>query len=268
MTTPNVPLRMERNFEVPGSPEQVWDAIATANGITAWFLPTDLEARAGGTVTFHMGEGEGESSTGEVTGWEPPARLVYSEPDWAALVGHDGAPVTPMITEFLVEAKSGGSCVVNVVTSAFGVGADWEQEFFDDMTKHWVPFFDNLRLYLTYFPGQRVTSMTVNADLPGPVDAAWAAVRAAIGATAVGETIEVRGEPMSVERIGTEVNELLLRTSGDLTGFLHFSAFEPGNGSSRAAITGYLFSDAAPALVERERAAWKAWLEAIAIPAS
>ena len=30
MTTPNVPLRMERTFEVPGTPEQVWDAIATA----------------------------------------------------------------------------------------------------------------------------------------------------------------------------------------------------------------------------------------------
>ena len=34
MTTPDVPLRMELTFELPGTPEQVWDAIATANGIS------------------------------------------------------------------------------------------------------------------------------------------------------------------------------------------------------------------------------------------
>ena len=55
-TTPNVPLRLELTFEMPGTPEQVWDAIATANGISAWFLPTDLEEREGGAVAFHMGE--------------------------------------------------------------------------------------------------------------------------------------------------------------------------------------------------------------------
>ena len=49
--------------------------------------------------------------------------------------GHEGA-VTPMVTEFLVEATSGGTCIVHVVSSAFGTGADWEQEFFDDMAKH------------------------------------------------------------------------------------------------------------------------------------
>ena len=27
---PDVPLRLELSFELPGTPEQVWDAIATA----------------------------------------------------------------------------------------------------------------------------------------------------------------------------------------------------------------------------------------------
>ena len=47
-----------------------------------------------------------------------------------------GAPVTPLATEFLVEAQSGGTCVLRVVSSAFGTGADWEQEFFDEMERH------------------------------------------------------------------------------------------------------------------------------------
>ena len=28
--------------EVPGTPEQVWDAIATGPGIGSWFYPADL----------------------------------------------------------------------------------------------------------------------------------------------------------------------------------------------------------------------------------
>ena len=131
MTTPDVPLRMEMTFELPGTPEQVWDAIATGEGISSWFLRTDLDGREGGAVVTHMGEGA--SSPGEVTGWDPPRRLEYVEPDWAGLSGHDGADVTPLVSEFLVEARSGGTCVVRVVSSAFGTGADWEQEFFDGM---------------------------------------------------------------------------------------------------------------------------------------
>ena len=46
MTTPkNVPLRLAFSVEVPGTPEQVWAAIATADGISSWFLPTDVEER-------------------------------------------------------------------------------------------------------------------------------------------------------------------------------------------------------------------------------
>jgi uncharacterized protein YndB with AHSA1/START domain len=266
MTTPDVPLRMEVTFDVPGAVEQVWDAIATANGITAWFLPTDMEERQGGAITFHMGDDI--SSTGEVTGWDPPQRIVYEEPDWAALVGHDGARVTPMVTEFLVQAKSGGTCSVRVVTSAFGVGADWEREFFDEMTTGWVRFFDNLRLYLTHFPGQKVTSMDVAVDLPGPLDAVWSAVSQALGATEVGQVVEARGVTMTVERIGTEMNEVLVRIDGEVPGFLLFSAYDPGTGTPHVGILGYLFSDDAPAYVERERPGWQAWLESLAIPAA
>ena len=57
-----------------------------------------------------------------------PARRIAYEEDWASLVGHPGADVTPLATEFLVEARSGGTCVVRVVTSAFGTGADWEDD--------------------------------------------------------------------------------------------------------------------------------------------
>ena len=70
MTTPDVPLRMELTFELPGTPEQVWDAIATANGISAWFIPTDMDEHVGGAVEFHMGE---DSSKGTITDYDAAA---------------------------------------------------------------------------------------------------------------------------------------------------------------------------------------------------
>jgi uncharacterized protein YndB with AHSA1/START domain len=264
MTTPDVPLRMELNLELPGTPEQLWAAIATENGITAWFLPTELEERKGGAVTFHMGEDM--ASHGEVTEWAPLDRLSYAEPDWAAMTGHEGAPVTPMVTEFLIEAKSGGTCSLRVVTSAFGVGADWEQEFFDDMAKHWMPFFDNLRLYMTHFPGQRVTPMSVEADFPGEVGEVWSALVQAMDAREVGQRIEVRGVDLHIERIGVDICQLLASMEAPAPGYLQFGAHDFGE-LVRASITGYLFSEDAPKIVEHEQARWKAWLEGIAVPA-
>jgi hypothetical protein len=46
--------RIENRIEVPGTPEQVWEAIATGPGIEAWFVPADVEPREGGRVALDM----------------------------------------------------------------------------------------------------------------------------------------------------------------------------------------------------------------------
>ena len=76
MTTPDVPLRLEFEIEVPGTPEQVWDALATAAGISAWFLPTDSDERLGGRLVTHMGP---EDTPADIVGWDPPHRFAYEE---------------------------------------------------------------------------------------------------------------------------------------------------------------------------------------------
>lgn len=257
MSTPDVPLRFELSIEVPGTPEQVWDAIATANGISSWMMPTELEEREGGRVVFHMGEGV--SSPGSITGWEPPRRLVYEEPEWAALGGQDPSSVTPLVSEFLVEATSGGSCVVRVVSSAFGTGADWEQEFIQEMGKGWAPMFDHLRLYLTHFPGQRVTTMEVDAQRPGTPEQAMVAIRAALGVEVVGQTLEVRGQTAQVER----VDGLLLRLTHPVPGLLAFYSWPTGEGTCSIRLGGYLFGQDAKSFVEQETPGWQAWLAAL-----
>jgi uncharacterized protein YndB with AHSA1/START domain len=260
---PDVPLRLEMRFELPGTPEQLWDAIATAHGVNAWFMPTDLEEREGGAIVTHMGE---ESSPGIVTGWDPPLRFAYEEPEWAALAGHAGESVTPLATEFLIEARSGGTCVLRVVTSAFGTGADWEQEFFEEMEKGWRPFFDRLRLYLAHFPGQRATPLDVSHTVKGRAGPVFAAMRQSLGLSEVGQSVDARGLTGTVQRIGDE--DALLRVTDPVPGFLAFAAWDSSEDEASAVVQAQLFSDDAPAVVERERPGWQEWLETLAIPAA
>ena len=262
-----VPHRLELTFVLPGSAEQVWDAIATANGISSWMTQTDVEEREGGAIRFHMGPDA--SSEGIITGFDAPHRFAIVEPDWALLVGHDRDSVGPMATEFLIEAQSGGTCVLRVVTSAFGTGADWEHEFFADMTKHWVPQFDTLRVYLAHFAGKRVVSMDVNVPARTTPSAMWATMRRAIGdgrELSVGDALEVQGLTGVVERINADPgpNELLMRVLAPVEGYVSFMVWETAADMGGAMVAGRFFSDNAPTYVDEEQDAWKKWLDGLA----
>lgn len=259
-TAPHVPYRLQFEVEVPGTPEQVWQAIATARGLSAWFLPTALDEREGGSLHFAMGPDMG--SDGRVTGWEPPHRLVYEE-DWAALMGKAPDELSPMTSEFVVEARSGGTCVVRVTTSGFGSGADWEQEWWDDMGTTWTPQFELLRLYLAHFPGQEAARLDVDATHAGDGPAVWAALRDALGVGAVGTTLDVRGVTGTVERVGDR--QALVRLTAPVPGLLSASVYGGDDGAT-ANVRAFLFSPDAAAYVRREEPAWQDWLDGLSVP--
>ena len=261
-TNPNVPYRLEFSVEVPGTPEQVWQAIATARGMSAWFLPTELEEREGGSLHFAMGPEMG--SDGQVTSWDPPRRLVYEE-DWAALMGKEPEALSALTSEFLVEARSGGTCVVRVTTSGFGTGADWEAEFWEDMGSSWMPFFDNLRLYLAHFPGQEATPLEVTASHPGDAEALWSTLRHALGLGDEGATVQLHGATGTVERVGER--QTLVRLTAPVPGMLNVFAYTEGDGQATAGVRAYLFSADAADYVRSEEPAWQAWLQELSVSA-
>jgi len=261
-TAPHVPYRLEFSVEVPGTPEQVWEAIATGKGLSAWFLPAEIEEREGGALHFAMGPEMG--SDGHVTGWEPPHRLVYEE-DWAALMGQDPDALSPMTSEFVVEARSGGTCVVRVTTSGFGTGADWEQEWWDDMGVNWTPQFDVLRLYLAQFPGQEATRLEVTASHSGDVETLWSALRDGLGLHDEGASVDVRGTTGVVERIGDR--HALVRLTGPVPGMLSAFAYGQDEGAVAVGVRLFLFSADAAEHARREEPAWQAWLDGLVVPA-
>jgi uncharacterized protein YndB with AHSA1/START domain len=258
---PDVPLRAEFSVEVPGTPDQVWAALATGGGISSWFLRTEIDEREGGALLVHMGD---DSSPGTVTGWDPPHRLAYAEPEWARLAGRPDSPVTPLVSEFLVEARSGGTCVVRVVSSAFGTGADWEGEFFDEMVKYWKPFFENhLRLYLGRFAGAHATTLEVAADLPGDGAAVRAAMARSLGVDAAGQPVEALGLTGTVEEIGDPY--LIVDVSGPVPGYVGLVGMDGRDGGASAQIAAWLFGAGAEAFVEKAEPEWRAWLQELVV---
>jgi uncharacterized protein YndB with AHSA1/START domain len=260
-TAPNYSIELE--VEVPGTPEQVWDAIATGPGIAAWFVPADVAAHEGGSISLDMGSGM--DAAGVITGWDPPRRLTYEE-IWEPA---DVDAKSRLATEFLVEARSGDSCVVRLVTNVFGSTSDWGDEL-ESMREGWTVFLHNLQLYMTDFPGQECSTVMATGQASGSLDDAWSAFATALG---------VKARPSQGERVATSTSDagpafagtvdtivdgefhrgLVLRSESPAPGvMLAFAYF--WRGQAHTYVHGYLFGDEAAAIAERENGDWKAWM--------
>jgi uncharacterized protein YndB with AHSA1/START domain len=262
MTTPDDTREtrsLQQEVEVPGTPEQVWEAIATGPGITAWFIPTEVDEREGGTVT--MRHGPDMDSSAKVTAWDPPRRFAYEEDQWQPT---EAASPERIATEWLVEARSGGTCVVRVVMSGFGSGADWDRAI-ESFESGWRQVLLSLRLYLTNFPGQRCSPITVGASIPGPHDRAWAELTGALGlpdaaegertATSAPDAPALAGQ---VVRRADRMLTLLLDEPAPGIGLI--GAGGPGD-EVFTVVRAQLFGDDAPAVAARDEPAWRAWMD-------
>ena len=63
---------VQTEIEVQGTPEEVWQAIATGPGMSSWFVPTEFEERDGKPVAVKLSFGPGMEISSEVTAWDPP----------------------------------------------------------------------------------------------------------------------------------------------------------------------------------------------------
>jgi hypothetical protein len=223
-----------------------------------------MEEREGGSLHFSMGPVMG--SDGQITGWDPPRRIVYEE-DWAALMGQDPDALSPLTSEFVIEARSGGTCVVRVTSSGFGIGADWEQEWWDTLAPGWLPFFDNLRTYLAHFAGQRATHLEVSATHPGDVPSLWSAVRGALGLTEEAGPFAALGATGTVERLCER--HALVRLTAPVPGMLQAVVYGENEGvpagTAMATLRAYLFSGDAADYARREEPVWQEWLEGLTV---
>jgi uncharacterized protein YndB with AHSA1/START domain len=250
--------RVEMEWLAPGTPEQVWDAIATGPGISAWFTEARVEPRVGGEIAFSFGDGV--ASSGTVTGWEPPRRFAYEERGWS-----ENAP--PIATEIAVTARSGGTCLVRMVHSLFAATDDWDDQL-EGFESGWQGFFEVMRLYLTHFPGQRAASVRLRVVCAAGEAAAWSRVceGLGLGGANVGDHCRAPdgAPPLSgvVERIfqNHQGRELHVRGEPPGSGVTVLGAYTL-RGTAHVFLSAYFYGAGSDEQARRYRASATPWLD-------
>jgi len=246
--------------EVPGTPEEVWAAIATGPGVSSWFVPTEM--REDGMVVSHFGPGM--DAVAKETLCEPPHRFAAE-----AELG-PGKPI--MATEWTVEARDGGKCIVRVVHSLFASTDDWDDQL-ENIEGGWPDYFRILQLYLEHFRGMPCAGIQLLAIAAPPAIAAWGKITSSLGLSdaVVGERRISTAEELHlagrVEMTGERghANQLLMRLDSPTSGLVHMFAADMG-GQAVASIRFYLYGDEAPQVVQRDEPRWRSWLEGLLPP--
>ena len=248
---------VQSEVEVPGTPEDVWQAIATGPGISSWFVPTTFEERDGTPVAVTMNFGPGMESRAAVTASDPPRMFAAQGEGWG------GSP--PIATEWTVEARAGGVCLVRVVHSLFASTDDWDGQL--EGTEHgWPGFFRTLRIYLTHFRNQRSALMQFVIPVPGTEAEAWDTLTAALavkGVSVGARWTTPAGVPALggvAEYLSQSPHDALLRLDTPGPGVAALGAFSMGS-QSMVALSVYHYGDRADETAARETPAWNAWIQ-------
>lgn len=195
--------------EVPGTPEEVWEAIATGPGISKWFVPAQVEPHVSGKMVLNFGPGMDSAS--EITAWDPPYRF--------SATGEGLGPSAPaMATEWTVEAHAGGTCTVRVVHSLFADTDEWDDQL-GAVESGWPSFFVVLRMYLSHYHGQPGAHFQVMAPVQGTVMEGWRALMGKLGVPSLVAGAKIQSQDGTaplvgvVEKTGPEShpNQLIVR---------------------------------------------------------
>ena len=244
--------------EVPGTPEEVWQAIATGPGISSWMVPTEFEEQGGKPVAVKMNFGPGMEFRSPVTAWEPPQKWSSRSDGFTP-----GSP--PSASEWIVETRGGGVCIVRIVQSLFADTDDWDDQL-EAGSAAWVAFFRALRIYLTHFRGQRSTIMQFVVPFAGNEAEAWESLTGEVGVKglSVGQRWKA---PAGVPEFGGVAEyysespyDALLRLDEPGPGIAALGAFNCG-GPSMVAMSFYLYGDQAAETAARETPLWQAWFQ-------
>ncbi len=266
---------VEAEVEVPGSPEEVWRAIATGKGISSWFVPTTVEEREGGAAVCRFGPDMDSPST--IIRWNPPQSFV-------AEAEQEG--LGKVATEWVVQARGGGTCVVRVVHRWFASTDDWDGQF-EGAAYGWaVSFFRMLQLYLAHFAGQECSAFQLAAVSQEPGPETWRTLKSALRIDHAGRVTAAPGAPdlagtveslevtdpdllraretvplivAALEGMEGENPELLVRLERPAPGFAHLFIM-PMGGPTLVTARFYLFGPQAAGIAPGYESAWQSWI--------
>jgi uncharacterized protein YndB with AHSA1/START domain len=250
---------VEMAVVVPGTAEQVWRAMATGPGNTAWFTATTIDERVGGAIRFDFGPNG--TGAGEVTTWEPPHRFGYVERDWA-----EDAP--PVATDVTIAARGDGRCVVRLAHSIRTTADDWDDHL-EGFEGGWPAFFAMLRLYLAHFADLPAATFIVGTVVEAPQLDVWTRLTGALGLAGAnaGEERTTPDVPEAltgvVERVEQDAAHryLLLRLHAPTPGLALVATYGAGE-ATRVNVSLYPYGDDAARRAAAGEPRWREWLGA------
>ncbi|MFC9328641.1 SRPBCC domain-containing protein [Kitasatospora sp. NPDC057015] len=244
---------MAREFEVrreqdlPATPEQVWDAVATGAGNLGWLYPMEVEPRVGGKAT------RGDST---VVAWEPPRHF-------AVRATQDGGFSNTLT--YRIEPADGGTSRLRmgihwVHTGVVDDAWRWDAKS-DAAEKHVDLYQHGLAEYLRHFAGRPAVYVRAQRPEPTADPADFATLRRRLGlpeGAAVGDRLSLRvpgrdsgPEEVVVDWLSTDF--LGLRGPDALYRFFNGSTW-----NVPIWLGHHLFAEDADE--ERATKAWNAWL--------
>jgi uncharacterized protein YndB with AHSA1/START domain len=245
--------RIELEVEVAGTPDEVWQAIATGPGISSWYVPHVVEEHEGGSATASFGPGPEMQIHGRVAAWEPPHRVVFDK----------GEGVDGLAFEWLVEARTGGTCIVRLINTGFGTGEEWDAQY-DGLSNGWLLFLLNLKLHLDHFRGQTATAMLPMAMWAGNRDDTWNKLTGELGISptpAIGDRVHTLGSAPRLAGTVVDIAQwrmaLLVDEPAPGTAFL---AVEGVGDHTGVSIWSYLYGTEGDNAAVLDEPLWQQWL--------
>jgi hypothetical protein len=233
-------FEVRREVVLPGTPEQVFDAVTRETG--GWMFPV-------GTTPGIGGLGPQDES---VKVWDRPGHVN---------IRVEGPEGFFNALDYLIEAREGGTAYLRYVHSGVLMTDDWEAQY-DGVGAHTDFYLHSLGEYVAHFSGRPVEYLAVSGPASSGLPGSMGTLKVALGLSedsAVGDALSL--EVPNFGWIESEIDYLTphfvgLRCSGALYRFYGRDAF---GGTVDAAH--HLFAPKTD-LVEAT-AAWGAWLEGV-----
>ena len=284
---------------LPVAPGVVWDAVATGEGISSWYVPCALEPQVGGRIVQFADPGAPDPTTGpeaaaeammtatvgEISEYSPPTPgapgvIAYVERGWMG----EGVPVPEWVTSCEVDDDDEGGTLLRL-RSGFDSGGQLAEEAVASSLDGWAQALTVLAHRLTHRPADGVVTVDAATDpMDGSVPQLWARVMEALDAPAeVGAVGEVArsGEVGGIVAVSSQASVTLI-LSAPVDGMLELFAFPAGetheDAAGQAALAARVFEYVdAPDSGDRPLGAaavdgvepswdaprWRAWLEGL-----
>ena len=245
---------IELEIEVPGTPEEVWRAIATGPGISSWYVPHTVEEHEGGEMDASFGPGPEMQVHGRVAAWEPPHRVVFDGGE-----GVDGTRVR-VAGRGARRRQLRRAPREHRLRLRRGVGRAVRRH-----ERGLALFLRNLKLHLSTSPVRPRRRCCRWPMWTGTPEQTWVDVTTALGVpadAAIGERIEATAADapaLAGTVVGTGPNATRPGPRPARPGYGDRGG--RGHRPGRVSIWSYLYGEDGAAAVERDAPRWQQWLD-------